>query len=83
MNVTDIKNGFNKGYVLQKYAPALAKKFSKGLEGREDAFAQGFLSGVKEYNKERLIARAKDHKMPYVPKNKSRSKDKDRDFRDM
>ena len=82
MKVAEIKNGFNKGYLLQKHMPILAEKFAKELIERSDAYAQGFLAGVKEQKKERLITRTKNYKMSQVQKAKNRTKDKDKDFRD-
>ncbi len=84
MNEQDVQRGFNKGYTLYKHAPQLAIEFQKLLTGREDAYATGFMAGIKEHEKE--LAKSKN-KSPLKRFNltkrhkRNHDKNKDRDDR--
>jgi len=49
--------GFNAGYVLEKYQPELAQKISQAVQAVEEDFFQGFVAGSEEYVKERNRAK--------------------------
>jgi len=49
----EIVEGFNAGYLVEKYRPELAKQLVKNLEGVDEPFSEGFVAGSKEYSRER------------------------------
>lgn len=54
MDEKEYLKGFNRGYELQKHSPELTEKLKKAVKGSEREIDQGFLSGAKEYELERL-----------------------------
>ena len=47
-----VTNGFNAGYLMQQFEPELAQKLLENLKGQEVPYAQGFVSGVEQYQEE-------------------------------
>ena len=48
-NDDQILEGFNDGYIIQKYEPELAQALMANLTGVDIPYIQGFLSGAKEF----------------------------------
>lgn len=48
-NDDQILEGFNDGYIIQKYEPELAQVLMANLTGVDIPYIQGFLSGAKEF----------------------------------
>ncbi len=48
-----LSKAFNHGYKMQRDKPKFAKKLSKCFPNKEHPYAEGFLSGMKEYTQER------------------------------
>lgn len=75
----DIVEGFNAGYLIEKYKPELARELVKSLSDVELPFAEGFVSGSKEYSKERGRSKLrKGYKIHPPSKFKDKGMDKDR-----
>jgi len=53
----ELLEGFNAGYLIEKYRPTLAKQLANAVEGVELPFAEGFIAGSEEYSKERIQAK--------------------------
>ena len=49
-----VKNGFNAGYLLAQYDPALSKQILRSLEGQDLPYAEGYRAGAKEYSQQRI-----------------------------
>ena len=45
--------GFNAGYLLQKFEPELAQTLLANLAGVEEPYAQGMVAGAKEFELEK------------------------------
>ena len=76
----EVVEGFNAGYLIEKYKPALAKELVKSLEGVDLPFAEGFVAGSREFVKERgkskFLGKLRGTKsIPSIPK-----KDKEKGF---
>ena len=54
-NDDQILNGFNDGYIVQKYEPELAGKLIADLNNTDEPYAQGFVAGAKEYQMEKEL----------------------------
>ena len=85
-----IIKGFNAGYMIAKHRPVLSEKMQKGLVGKENPFAVGFIAGAKEYGKElsKPKTRTRNYVTKHLPSNpkspeRPKDKDKDMDFRDI
>ena len=55
----ELIEGFNTGYILEKFRPELAQHLLEGLQKMEDAFAEGFVAGSQESIMERDKTRSK------------------------
>ena len=44
--------GFNDGYIIQKYEPELANQMIANLDGVDEPYMKGFVAGAKEYQME-------------------------------
>lgn len=78
MDEKTIQKGFNSGYLLRTHNPALAARFSKAMEEREDDYAIGFLAGVQERTREKIKTRSRNYDVPKPPsRTQERGKDKD------
>ena len=51
--LTIYTKAFNQGYALQKEKPELASALIKGFVDKSHVYAEGFVDGVKEYQKEK------------------------------
>ena len=48
-----ITEGFNAGYLIEKYQPELAKQLAEKSKGLESPFIEGFVAGRAELARER------------------------------
>lgn len=55
----DLIEGFNTGYIIDRYRPELAKQLVDGISKSEAPFVEGFIAGSKESVKEREQTRSK------------------------
>lgn len=55
----ELIEGFNTGYIIEKFRPELAQHLLEGLQKMEDAFAEGFIAGSQESILERDKTRSK------------------------
>lgn len=60
-NEKDMTRGFNAGYMLEQKNPALTRKLTNGFTDRKHPYVQGFVSGVQEYARERIISQLGEH----------------------
>lgn len=83
MDAKDMQRGFNSGYYLRSNAPEIANRFAVALKDRTDAYAVGFLAGIKEKDKERYIGRGRNiDKSNIKTSHSQRTKSKDKDIGD-
>lgn len=54
----ELLEGFNAGYLIEKYRPELSQKLVNGLDGVEVPFIEGFVAGSKEFVQERELIRS-------------------------
>ena len=85
MSKDKIVQGFNNGYILQKYHPELANKIHDGFKEKSHDYAIGFREGAKHYNQEIIKAKSKNYdlekrSLSKSKKVKEKGKDLDRDF---
>jgi hypothetical protein len=74
------KKGFNAGYLLEKYLPALSQLLIRNMQNTEGDFFQGFMDGSGEFRSERDRKKSRlMAKLEKLPKQKEKKKDKDFD----
>lgn len=78
----EIVEGFNAGYVIEKYRSDLYQQLSKSLEGVDTPYFGAFIEGGKESIKERELSRSKaiSRLRKFTRPSRDRSKDKDKGF---
>lgn len=47
--------GFNDGYIIQKYEPELANQMIANLDGVDEPYMKGFVAGAREYQMEKEL----------------------------
>ncbi|PHN04344.1 hypothetical protein [Flavilitoribacter nigricans] len=78
----ELLEGFNAGYIIEKYRPALSKQLVAAVQGVDLPFVEGFVAGTQEYTKERTQSRT-IAKLRETSKGIPRpTKSKDRDEKD-
>lgn len=80
-----IKKGFNQGYLIAKHKSELSQKLQKGFIDKENPYVQGFIAGVKEFEREKIKSRGKNYDVKHLPRNskqKTKDKDQNKDNRD-
>ena len=55
----ELLDGFNAGYIIEQYRPALAQKLIESIEVVDHPFFQGLKEGSKEYVRERELSLSK------------------------
>ena len=82
-----IQKGFNAGYLMQQYNPTLAKTLCEGFADKDYPYAQGFVKGMEELEKEKTPtkAMAEPHRNFDVskPSRHTQMKRKDKDMGDL
>lgn len=56
LNLTEYKDGFNRGFWLFNYEPDVAKLLIKSEVDRRDDFSTGFAEGLKQAEQEKTIS---------------------------
>ena len=68
--------GFNQGYALEKVDPTLMEYISKGCTDLTHPYIEGFFSGRKEYNKEKVLEQRIEEVRNDMQQSKQPTKDK-------
>lgn len=80
-NDDQILDGFNDGYIIQKYEPELANQMITNLDGVDEPYMKGFVAGAREYQMEKELE--KSHLFPGMDEDFHLDfPDKDRDRED-
>jgi hypothetical protein len=66
--------GFNNGYLIAKYEPAISSKITKNLQPAA-GYLEGFLAGKEEYEIENIKSQEKD-----LEQIRARSNDREKDL---
>lgn len=74
-----IQRGFNAGYGLAKQDPALSQSLQNCLKGNDSPYAQGFLAGSKEWEKEQSKSASSSYNPKIISRRSPDSKQKGKD----
>lgn len=55
----EILEGYNAGYLIEKYRPELSKQLTAGLNGVDMPYIEGFIAGSRESTAEKVQNRTK------------------------
>jgi hypothetical protein len=74
-----IQRGFNAGYSLAKQDPALSQSFQECFKGNDSPYAQGFMAGSKEWEKEQSKSASSSYNPTIIKRGSANSKQKGKD----